>query len=191
MSWQGLDRAASWAARQTTRTMLLLLVLLVVLGPTAALVAGQHEMGGTMPGAHEAGHGVATPFGKLMESAMTVMDDGMRQAPMTGDPDHDFAAMIAVSAMACQFTLLRIAVPRSPSTGAMTGNLTNTVLSLLDTLSRSQPLMEGANGRLKKTVKLVLGFFAGCIVGAAAVSLLGDWAWSLPVVLAAAAVAVR
>ena len=25
---------------------------------------------------------------------MTVMDDGMMQAPMTGDPDHDFAAMM-------------------------------------------------------------------------------------------------
>lgn len=101
------------------------------------------------------------------------------------------AAMIAVSAMACQFTLLRLAVPGAPSTAVMTGNLTNTVLSLLDALSRSQPLMEGANERLKKTVKLVVGFFAGCGSGAAAVSWLGDWAWSLPVVLAAAAVAVR
>jgi len=25
---------------------------------------------------------------------MAVMDDGMRQAPMTGDPDHDFAVMM-------------------------------------------------------------------------------------------------
>jgi uncharacterized membrane protein YoaK (UPF0700 family) len=58
-------------------------------------------------------------------------------------------------------------------------------------LSRSQPLMEGANERLKKTLKLVVGFFAGCVAGAAAVSLLGDWAWSLPVVLAGAAVALR
>jgi uncharacterized membrane protein YoaK (UPF0700 family) len=101
------------------------------------------------------------------------------------------AAMIAVSAMACQFALLRLAVPGAPSTAVMTGNLTNTVLSLLDTLSRSDPLMEGPNERLKKTFKLVLGFFAGCVAGAGAVSLWGDWAWSLPVVLAAAAVAVR
>jgi len=47
-----------------------------------------------MPGAHEAGHGAATPFARQMEAAMTVMDTGMRQAPMTGDPDHDFAAMM-------------------------------------------------------------------------------------------------
>jgi uncharacterized membrane protein YoaK (UPF0700 family) len=71
----------------------------------------------------------------------------------------------------------------------MTGNLTNTVLSLLDTLSGSHPPTEGANARLKKTLKLIVGFFAGCVAGAAAVSLLGDWAWSLPVVLAGAAVA--
>src|SRR6267378_1223972 len=99
------------------------------------------------------------------------------------------AAMIAVAAMACQFALLRLAVPGAPSTAVMTGNLTNAVLSLLDTLSGSHPLTEGANERLKKTLKLIVGFFAGCVTGAAAVSLLGDWAWSLPVVLAGAAVA--
>jgi uncharacterized membrane protein YoaK (UPF0700 family) len=98
-------------------------------------------------------------------------------------------AMIAVSAMASQFALLRLAMPVAPSTAVMTGNLTNTVLLLLDTLSRSQPLMEGAKERLKNTLDLVIGFFAGGMVGAAAVSWLGDWAWSLPVVLAGVAVA--
>jgi uncharacterized membrane protein YoaK (UPF0700 family) len=98
-------------------------------------------------------------------------------------------AMIAVSAMACQFALLRLSLPVAPSTAVMTGNLTNTVLSLLDTLSRREPLMEGAKDRLRKTLALVIGFFAGCMVGAAAVLWLGNWAWSLPVVLAGVAVA--
>src|SRR5207249_1834084 len=40
------------------------------------------------------------------------------------------AAMIAVSAMACQFALLRLAMPGAPSTAVMTGNLTSSVLSL-------------------------------------------------------------
>ena len=102
-----------------------------------------------------------------------------------------FVAMIAVSAMASQFVLLRLAVPGAPSTGVMTGNLTSTVLSLLDGLPRNRPLMEGPSGRWKKTLSLVVGFFTGCVAGAAAVSLLGDWAWSLPVVLAAAAVVLR
>lgn len=33
-------------------------------------------------------------FHQLMEEAMTAMDRGMKEAPMTGDPDHDFAAMM-------------------------------------------------------------------------------------------------
>ncbi len=74
--------------------MLLLVTSVALLGSATALVAGQHEMGGTMPGAHEAGRDATTPFARLMESAMTAMDTGMRQAPMTGDPDHDFAAMM-------------------------------------------------------------------------------------------------
>jgi uncharacterized membrane protein YoaK (UPF0700 family) len=52
--------------------------------------------------------------------------------------------MVAVCAMACQFALLRLAVPGAPSTAVMTGNLTNTTLSLLDTVSRGRPVMEGA-----------------------------------------------
>jgi uncharacterized membrane protein YoaK (UPF0700 family) len=70
----------------------------------------------------------------------------------------------------------------------MTRNLTNAALLFLDTLSRSQPLTEDVNERLKKTLKLLFGFFAGCIAGAVAVSWLGAWAWSLPVVLGGAAV---
>jgi uncharacterized membrane protein YoaK (UPF0700 family) len=99
------------------------------------------------------------------------------------------AAMIAVSAMACQFALLRLAVPGAPSTAVMTGNLTKTTLSLLDTLSGRRPVVGSARMQLKKTVQLVAGFFAGCLIGAAAFSWLGDWAWLLPVVLAGVAVA--
>jgi len=99
------------------------------------------------------------------------------------------AAMIAVSAMACQFSLLRLGVRGAPSTAVMTGNLTKTTLSLLDTLSGGAPVIEGARMQLKKTVQLVVGFFAGCLIGAAAFSRLGEWAWSLPVVLAAVALA--
>ena len=100
-------------------------------------------------------------------------------------------AMIAVSAMACQFALLRVSLPVAPSTAVMTGNLTNAALALLDTLSRSQPLTPEADKHLRKTLKLLVGFFAGCIAGAAAVSWLGDWAWLSVVILAGAAVVLR
>jgi uncharacterized membrane protein YoaK (UPF0700 family) len=93
------------------------------------------------------------------------------------------AGMTAVCAMACQFSLLRLAVPGAPSTAVMTGNLTKTVLSLLDTLSQ-RPVAEDAGLQLRKTLLLIVPFFCGCMAGAAALSWLGDWAWSLPVVLA-------
>ncbi len=98
------------------------------------------------------------------------------------------AAMMAVSAMACQFALLRLTLPVAPSTAVMTGNLTNTVLSLLDRQSRTQPLMTGDTERLRGSLYLLIGFFGGCVVGAVAVSWLGDWAWSFPVALAGVAV---
>jgi uncharacterized membrane protein YoaK (UPF0700 family) len=100
-------------------------------------------------------------------------------------------AMIAVPAMACQFALLRLAVPDAPSTAVMTGNLTSGMLSPLDGLARNQPLIDGTSEQLKKRLSLVAGFFTGCVARAAAVSVLGDWAWSVPVVLAAAAVALH
>ena len=101
------------------------------------------------------------------------------------------AVMIAVSAMACQFALLRLALPVAPSTAVMTGNLTNTVLSLLDRLPRAQPLMTCDTERLRSSLQLLIGFFAGCVVAAAAVSLLGEWAWSFPVALAGVAATLR
>jgi uncharacterized membrane protein YoaK (UPF0700 family) len=101
------------------------------------------------------------------------------------------AVMIAVSAMACQYALLRLAIPGAISTAVMTGNLTNTVLSLMDLLSRRHPLLPVAAGVLRRSLHLLFGFLLGCIVGAAAVSLLGDWAGSLPAALAAVAITVR
>jgi uncharacterized membrane protein YoaK (UPF0700 family) len=101
------------------------------------------------------------------------------------------AAMIAVSAMACQYALFRLAMPRAISTAVMTGNLTNTVLSLMDSLSPGRPLMPVDAARLKRSLRLLTGFLAGCAAAAAAISWLGDWAWSFPVALAAVAIAIR
>src|SRR5215469_11610460 len=100
----------------------------------------------------------------------------------------DVTAMIAVSAMACQFTLLQLTMRRAPSTAVMTGNLTKTVLALLETVTERQPLLADAKEQLKKTVQLVIGFFVGCLIGAGAVSSFGEWAWAFPVALAGVAV---
>jgi len=101
------------------------------------------------------------------------------------------AVMIAVSAMACQYALLRLTIPRAISTAVMTGNLTNAVLALMDLLSKRDALMPADRDRLKRSVQLLLGFLSGCVVAAAAVSLFADWAWLFPVTLAAAAVVLR
>jgi uncharacterized membrane protein YoaK (UPF0700 family) len=101
------------------------------------------------------------------------------------------AVMIAVSAMACQYALLRLAMPKTVSTAVMTGNLTNTILSLMDMLSKQPPLLTVDKGRLKRSLHLLIGFMVGCLVAAAALSMLADWAWSLAVALAAVAVAIR
>jgi uncharacterized membrane protein YoaK (UPF0700 family) len=99
------------------------------------------------------------------------------------------AVMIAVSAMACQYALFRLAMPGAISTAVMTGNLTNAVLSLMDALSPGGPLMTVDAGRLKRSLQLLFGFLLGCVVAAAAISLLGDWAWSLPAALSGVAAA--
>lgn len=36
----------------------------------------------------------AKPYAALATDAMAVMDDGMRRAPMTGEPGHDFVTMM-------------------------------------------------------------------------------------------------
>jgi len=97
------------------------------------------------------------------------------------------AAMIAVAAMGCQFALLRLTLPVAPSTAVMTGNLTNAVLALVDSSSPTQPMESNRRPQIG-ALHLLVGFFVGCVVAAAAVTYLGDWAWSLPAALAAVAV---
>jgi uncharacterized membrane protein YoaK (UPF0700 family) len=100
------------------------------------------------------------------------------------------AVMIAVSAMACQYALLRLALPQVVSTAVMTGNLTNAVLSVMDLLSKGRRNLPLADvSRLKRSFYLLAGFLLGCVVAAVAVSTLRDWAWTLPVVLSAVAIA--
>ena len=61
----------------------------------------------------------------------------------------------------------------------------------MELLSPQRPLMTADRGRLRRSVYLLVGFLVGCLVAAAAITMLGDWAWSIPSVLAAVAIAVR
>lgn len=107
------------------------------------------------------------------------------------DPDGvsaTIAAMIAVTAMGCQFALLRLTLPVAPSTAVMTGNLTNTVLALVDLGSRTGPSALKDSRRITGPLRLLVGFFMGCVLATVAIMYVGDWAWSLPAALAAVAV---
>jgi uncharacterized membrane protein YoaK (UPF0700 family) len=101
------------------------------------------------------------------------------------------AVMIAVSAMACQYALLRLALPQVVSTAVMTGNLTNATLTIMEIFSKRGSLDPTDAKRLTCSLLLLVGFLIGCLIAAAAVSVLADWAWSLPLALAAVAIALR
>lgn len=101
------------------------------------------------------------------------------------------AVMIAVSAMACQYALLRLALPTVVSTAVMTGNLTNATLSVMEILSTRGSSTSIDARRLMGSLNLLAGFLIGCLVAAAAVAVLAEWAWSMPVALAAVAIALH
>jgi uncharacterized membrane protein YoaK (UPF0700 family) len=123
----------------------------------------------------------------LLLTAVLIFSIIARPSADTQGLTAGIVAMIAVSAMACQYALLRLAIPGAISTAVMTGNLTNTVLSLMDLMYKDRPLLPVDADRLKRSLHLLLGFLFGCVVAAYAVSLVGDWAWMLPVVLSAVA----
>jgi hypothetical protein len=89
---------------------------------------------------------------------------------------------------------VRPAPPRVPgaiSTAVMTGNLANAVLSAMDLFAVRQPLLPHDSTPLNRSLHRLLDFILGCVVATAVASLMGDWAWSLPVALAAVAIGVR
>jgi uncharacterized membrane protein YoaK (UPF0700 family) len=98
------------------------------------------------------------------------------------------AVMIAVSAMASQFALLRLTRPQAPSTAVMTGNLTNAVLSFMDMEFESGSAKKQAAERLTRSLRLLIGFTVGCVIAGLIVRRWMDWAWLLPCALAAVAI---
>jgi hypothetical protein len=83
---------------RTTGCAWLIVALAVV--AFGAKAPGGHDSQGAMADGHRpapdapALMSTAKPFDALMNEAMAAMDNGMNGAPMTGDPDHDFAAMM-------------------------------------------------------------------------------------------------
>jgi len=127
----------------------------------------------------------------LLLAALLVFSVAARPSADPHGLTAGIAVMIAVSAMACQYSLLRLALPKVVSTAVMTGNLTNATLSLMGLLWTSRLPSAADPERFKQSLSLLVGFLAGCLVAAAAVPFLADWAWSLPTALAVLAIVVR
>ena len=81
----------------TTSIGILSIVGFIFLMATARASSVHGDIHGAQTAASPPAPFVATtskPFSQLMSEAMAVMDNGMTTAPMNGDPDHDFAAMM-------------------------------------------------------------------------------------------------
>ena len=86
-------------SRPRTTARVCLVIVLAVFAFGTKVAEGQHAQHAMTDG-NRTGPQVpavassATPFDALMSGAMASMDGAMKSAPMTGDPDHDFAAMM-------------------------------------------------------------------------------------------------
>lgn len=71
------------------------LCVLAALGSVVVFAQHMHDKQGSQAQPAEMSKAsTEKPFPVLMDEAMAVMHRGMDQAPKTGDPDHDFAAMM-------------------------------------------------------------------------------------------------
>ena len=95
------------------------------------------------------------------------------------------AGMFGVSAMAVQNALVQIALPGTPSTAVMTTNVTHFMLDIGALLVARDPAeLAKARRRAKGTWPAIVGFTAGCGLGAACEAAIGLRSLALPTGLA-------
>jgi len=93
--------------------------------------------------------------------------------------------MLGVSAMAVQNALVQVALAGTPSTTAMTANVTRFTLDLVDVLfGRDPDTTTSALRRAKATWSPIAGFAVGCGIGAACEGAFAMRALVVPVSLA-------
>lgn len=98
------------------------------------------------------------------------------------------AGMFGVAAMAVQNALVQISFQGAPSTAVMTTNVTRFALAVGEMLLGGDPArVAAARSRAARILPVIVGFVAGCGLGAACEVTVGLWSLALPVVLAAVA----
>lgn len=115
--------------------------------------------------------------------AIRVQDSGSTSAGQ-----QLLAAMVAVAAMAFQNVFVRLSLQQSSTTSVMTGNVATATIALLALVRPGPWPRDQAVRNLRRTAPVVLGFFVGCAMGAAASNRFGAWAWALPASLSLIAV---
>ena len=86
----------------------------------------------------------------------------------TDGPTAVFAGMLAVSAMAVQNTLVQVSLEGAPATAVMTTNITRFVADIgTIMLGPESPEVARARNRARHSGQAILGFAAGCALGAA------------------------
>jgi uncharacterized membrane protein YoaK (UPF0700 family) len=95
------------------------------------------------------------------------------------------AGMLGVSAMAVQNALVQISLKGAPSTAVMTSNVTRFANDVGEVLLGGDPAdVAKARNRAARTLPPIVGFTAGCGLGAACDAAVGTWSLALPAGLA-------
>ncbi len=101
------------------------------------------------------------------------------------------AGMLGVSAMAVQNALVQISLAGTPPTAVMTGNVTRFTMDVTEVLlGRDPDAVARARTRAKASGQAIMGFAAGCGLGAVCEVTIGLWSLALPTGLALLALAI-
>jgi uncharacterized membrane protein YoaK (UPF0700 family) len=96
-------------------------------------------------------------------------------------PTAILAGMLGVTAMAVQNALVQLSLEGAPAAAVMTSNITRFVMDVgTMLLARDPSQTDGARGRVKHAWPAILGFAAGCGIGAACEADFGMRSLGLP-----------
>ncbi len=99
--------------------------------------------------------------------------------------------MIGVSAMAVQNALVQVSLTGAPSTAVMTTNISHFMMDAGEAVFGRDPgLVATARSRAKHGWLVIVGFAAGCGIGAACEIAIGLWSLALPAGLALVALGI-
>jgi uncharacterized membrane protein YoaK (UPF0700 family) len=163
--------------------MLSVPVFMLALGLTRLLAGGLESIG-------------RASFGPLLLLQLLLLAGFLGLCVATGphvNPDAPIAilaGMLGVSAMAVQNALVQIALKGAPSTAVMTTNITRFMMDAGEMLlGHDAAEVAKARSRAERTWPAILGFAAGCGLGAACEAAIGLTSLALPTGLALLALA--